>query len=247
MFSFKSGMQSLPKAISNKLGDKVKYNCNVERVTKATSEYEIIFKSNNNFETISADIVISAMPAYSAASVFKDMNRELADHLNNIYYPPVKVLYLVFMNEMIGQALDGFGFLIPAAEGKTFLGSIWSSAIFPSVAKNGFAAFTLFLGGARSPKMFDDGNGGIVDRALREFKEIMKIKDDPKIIKEKMWHKAIPQYNLGYIEHERYFQKFEIDNPGIFLSGNYRGGVSIGDCIKNSELTFNRINDFIRR
>jgi oxygen-dependent protoporphyrinogen oxidase len=56
-----------------------------------------------------------------------------------------------------------------------------------------------------------------------------------------MWLKAIPQYNVGYIEKENYFNKFEKEHPGIFLSGNYRGGISVGDCIKNSEITVSRI------
>ena len=81
----------------------------------------------------------------------------------------------------------------------------------------------------------------LIEKALSEFKQIMNIKADPILIKEKLWLKAIPQYNLGYIEHENYFDKFEKDNPGLFLSGNYRGGISVGDCVKNSELVVKRM------
>jgi oxygen-dependent protoporphyrinogen oxidase len=82
---------------------------------------------------------------------------------------------------------------------------------------------------------------------IKEFKEIMNIDEDPVFIKEKMWPKAIPQYRIGYIEHERYFEQFESSNPGIFLGGNYRGGISVGDCVRNSELTVKRICDCINR
>ena len=60
-----------------------------------------------------------------------------------------------------------------------------------------------------------------------------------------MWQRAIPQYTIGYVEHERYFEKFEQDNPGIFLSGNYRGGISVGDCIKNSEIISLNIEKYL--
>jgi len=73
----------------------------------------------------------------------------------------------------------------------------------------------------------------------------MKVKDDPVNVKAKLWEKAIPQYNLGYIEHENYFDKFENENPGIFISGNFRGGISVGDCIKNSELVSNKIKSSV--
>jgi oxygen-dependent protoporphyrinogen oxidase len=73
----------------------------------------------------------------------------------------------------------------------------------------------------------------------------MKIKEEPVFIRERMWEKAIPQYNIGYIEHENYFDQFEKNNPGIILSGNYRGGISVGDCIKNSEVVYNKVKTLI--
>ena len=247
MFSFKKGMQSFPEAIADKLGDNVRYNCKVERVVKSGSKFKVLYRYKDRSEEIIADIVLSTVPAYHAASIFDDWEGKLVDHLNTIYYPPVKVLYLGFRKETVGQVLDGFGFLIPEKENKTFLGAIWSSAIFPCRATDDMAAFTLFVGGARSPELCNNGNDRHINSVIKEFREIMKIDEDPVFIKEKMWPKAIPQYRLGYIEHERFFEQFESNNPGIFLSGNYRGGISVGDCVKNSELTVKRICDYIKR
>ena len=247
MFSFKKGMQSFPEAIAAKLGDNVRYNCKVERVVKSGSKFKVLYNYNDRSEEIIANIVLSTVPAYHAASIFDDWDGKLVDHLNNIYYPPVKVLYLGFRKEAVGQVLDGFGFLIPEKENKTFLGAIWSSAIFPYRATDDMTAFTLFVGGARSPELVDNENDKHINSVIKEFKEIMNIDEEPVFIKEKIWPKAIPQYRLGYIEHERYFEKFESNNPGIFLGGNYRGGISVGDCVKNSELTVKRICDYINR
>jgi oxygen-dependent protoporphyrinogen oxidase len=247
MFSFKKGMQSFPEAIAAKLGDNVRYNCKVERVVKSGSKFKVLYRYKDRSEEIIADIVLSTVPAYHAATIFDDWEGKLVDHLNTIYYPPVKVLYLGFRKETVGQVLDGFGFLIPEKENKTFLGAIWSSAIFPCRATDDMAAFTLFVGGARSPELCNNGNDRHINSVIKEFREIMKIDEDPVFIKEKMWPKAIPQYCLGYIEHERFFEQFESNNPGIFLSGNYRGGISVGDCVKNSELTVKRICDYIKR
>jgi len=246
MFSFKKGMQTLPIAIADRLNDKIMYNCNVEKVVKSDDGYDILYKHVNKSEKISSDIVLSAIPSYQAASIFDDKNSQIFNQLNEIYYPPVKVLYLVYKKEVVGQALDGFGFLIPAIENRSFLGAIWTSAIFSDRSKDEFSVFTLFIGGARSPEIFDDGNDRLIENVIKEFNEIMGINDVPLIIKERMWSKAIPQYNIGHIEHERFFEDFEIKNPGIFLSGNYRGGIAIGDCIKNSKLSSNRINDYIQ-
>lgn len=247
MFSFKNGMQSFPEAIAAKLGSNVRYNCKVEKVVKSGSKFKVLCNYNDRSKEIIADIVLSTVPAYHAASIFNDWEGKLVDHLSSIYYPPVKVLYLGFRKEAVGQVLDGFGFLIPEKENKTFLGAIWSSAIFPYRATDDMTAFTLFVGGARSPELFNNGNDQHMNRVIKEFKEIMNIHEAPVFIREKMWPKAIPQYSLGYIEHERYFERFESNNPGIFLGGNYRGGISVGDCVKNSELTVKRICDYINR
>jgi oxygen-dependent protoporphyrinogen oxidase len=153
------------------------------------------------------------------------------------------VLYLGFNKKEIGKNLDGFGYLIPSKEKKSFLGAIWTSTIFPNRCDDDKAAFTLFIGGARSPYLFDIEKEKLLGKVLSEFKNIMQIKTDPVFIKERMWQRAIPQYNLGYIEHENYFDNFEKENPGIFISGNFRGGISVGDCVKNSEIVFNKIKD----
>jgi oxygen-dependent protoporphyrinogen oxidase len=244
MFSFKKGMQSFPAAIAGKLEDSIRYDCKVESVAKSGSKFKVMFSHNHRLEEMITDVVLSTVPAYHAASVFNGWGNKLLNHLSDIYYPPVKVLYLGFRKEAVGQVLDGFGFLIPEKENKMFLGAIWNSAIFPFRANDDMTAFTLFIGGARSPELFDNDDGRYIGTVMKEFGEIMKIRKAPVFISEKMWPKAIPQYSIGYIEHERYFDTFESNNPGIFLSGNYRGGISVGDCIKNSKLTVKRICEY---
>ena len=105
------------------------------------------------------------------------MDPQLSLHLKDIYYPPVKVLYLGYPKAAIRQPLDGFGFLVPEKEKKTFLGAIWSSTIFPERSRDDFAAFTLFIGGARSPELFEGDHDLLNETVIAEFQEIMGIND----------------------------------------------------------------------
>lgn len=251
MFSFKSGMQTFPKAITKTLEGKIALECRVKSVERPhchgqreagrVEKWQIRYERNGEERALECDNIISTVPAYIAAEIFGGLDSELINHLNSIYYPPVMVLYLGFNKDDIGIPLDGFGYLIPSKEKKNFLGAIWSSTIFPNRSSENKAAFTLFVGGARSPQILDAQKDILIKNALTEFKKIMKTDSEPVIIKAKMWQKAIPQYNIGHIEHENYFDKFEKENPGIFLSGNYRGGISVGDCVKNSELVYNKV------
>lgn len=234
MFSFKDGMQILPKTLVEKLGAKVFLSSEVGSVEKIESQYKINFTTDRKNYSLNADIVISTLPAYITAEIFNGWDEKLIEHLKRIYYPPVLVLYLGYDKKDIGQPLDGFGYLIPAKENKSYLGAIWSSVIFPNRSPEDKAAFTLFVGGSRNPEVLNSDLTSLIEKVRTEFESTMQIKNKPAYHSHKFWQKAIPQYNLGYIEHENYFEKFEMNNPGIFLSGNYRGGISIGDCIKHA-------------
>jgi oxygen-dependent protoporphyrinogen oxidase len=242
MFSFVNGMQVLPKAISEKLGDNIHLHSEVTSIEKLEQGYKINYNDAGSPTTLNCNFIISTIPAYTAAGVFSGLDPKLADHLNKVYYPPVLVLYLAYEKKNIGRPLDGFGFLIPAKEKKSFLGAIWSSVLFPNRSSDENASFTLFVGGARDPEVVNYDKELLFKKVRNEFESLMRITGEPVHISYKFWPKAIPQYNIGYIEHENYFIKFEDENPGLILAGNYREGISVGDCIKNAEKILNKIN-----
>ncbi|HEY6906282.1 MAG TPA: protoporphyrinogen oxidase [Ignavibacteriaceae bacterium] len=241
MFSFKEGMQKLPAALAAWLGERVHTFCDVTSIEKTGDRYRIKYNNAGHPKEIDCDILISTVPAYIAAELFRTWDEKLTEHLGAVYYPPVLALMLGYNKESIRQALDGFGFLVPAKERRSFLGAIWSSVIFPDRADDDKAAFTLFVGGARDPEVGNIDKEILIKKVRAEFEKIMGITEEPVYTGYKYWAKAIPQYNLGYIEHERYFDDFENKNPGLFFSGNYRGGISIGDCLKNGELLADKI------
>ncbi len=243
MFSFAEGMQKLPNAIASYLGDRVHTFCDVTSIEKNGNGFKIKYNNAGHLKEIDCDILLSTIPAYTAAELFKSWDEKLTEHFNAVYYPPVLALMLGYNKESIRQSLDGFGFLVPAKERRSFLGAIWSSVIFPNRADDDKAAFTLFVGGARDPEVGNIDKEVLIRKVRGEFEKIMGITEDPVYIGYKYWTRSIPQYNIGYIEHERYFDEFEKNNPGLYLSGNYRGGISIGDCLKNGELIFERIKN----
>lgn len=242
MFSFKNGMQTLPNALASSLKEKIIFLSEVISIKKNNGNYKIVYNHAGAESTLLCENIISTLPAYSAAELFKNIDENLYKHLIDIYYPPVLVLYLTYKKEDIKIPLDGFGFLIPSKENKSFLGAIWNSVIFQNRASKDTASFTLFAGGSRNPEIGKTDKEIIIKKIKNEFEEIMKINGEPILTSYKFWNRAIPQYNTGYIEHENYFKEFEKNNPGIILSGSYRGGISIGDCINTGKTIFNKLN-----
>ncbi|MFN3694250.1 MAG: protoporphyrinogen oxidase [Ignavibacterium sp.] len=241
MLSFKSGMIALPKAIADYFGDKLILSAEVVSVDKTADGYIVSYRHNGIDEAIACDAVLSTVPAFVAGDLFSKFNENFKTHCDSIYYPPVLVYFLAYNKKDIKQPLDGFGFLIPEKENKSFLGALWNSVIFPFRADDKFATFTLFIGGSRNPEFVKEDRKKLLDKVRNEFEQLMKISGEQVYSSHRFWEKAIPQYNIGYIEHERFFDEFEKQNPGLFISGNFRGGISVGDCIKNAELVAEKI------
>ena len=242
MLSFKSGMIALPKAIEKYFGSNILLSSEVISVDKEQNGFVVSYKQNGNTNRINCDAVLSTIPSYAATNLFTKYDKVFKTHGDAIYYPPVLVYYLVYDRKSIKQDLDGFGFLIPAKENKSFLGALWSSVIFSDRTDEAKAAFTLFIGGSRNPDFVKEERTSLLLKVRKEFEELLGITASPVFSSERFWEKAIPQYNLGYIEHEKFFDEFEKQNPGIFISGNFRGGISVGDCIKNAALVCDKIN-----
>jgi len=236
MFSFKDGMIVLPKALSKFLHTNLVLQAEVQKIEKQNDEYVISYLRGSENNSVDADFIISTVPAFVAADLFGSLDEAVRKHLLNIYYPPMLVQYLAYKKEHVKQLLDGFGLLIPSKERKSILGAIWNSVIFPNRSPEETTSFTIFIGGARDPEIFSLDKELLFMKVRAEFETLMKISGEPIFSTYKFWPKAIPQYNIGYVEDENYFDKFEKKFPGIILSGSYRGGISVGDCIKNSEI-----------
>lgn len=246
MLSFKSGMIALPKAIEKYFGNNILLSTEVVSVDKNENGFSVSYNKNGVINKIDCDAVLSTIPAYEASNIFTKYDKDFKTHTDAIYYPPVLVYYLVYDKKVIKQNLDGFGFLIPAKENKSFLGALWSSVIFSDRTDEDNAAFTLFIGGSRNPEFVKEDRISLLTKVRKEFESLMGISAEPIFTSERFWEKAIPQYNLGYIEHERFFDDFEKRNPCLYISGNFRGGISVGDCIKNAELVAEKISNNVK-
>ena len=250
MFAFKAGMQAFPTAIGNALDKHAITGMTVERLKsidkRGSPMWEISGKRKGKPFRLLADVVVTAIPSYLTAPLIAPLDRAVAESLKNIYYPPVVEVFLGFKTADIRRPLDGFGFLVPAIERRKILGTIWSSSLFPGRAPDGFAALTTFVGGSRQPELADESDNDIIDMVLGELSSIMGVTGKPAFRRIARWKRAIPQYNLGHLAIIGRIERFELDYPGVFVSGNFRGGISVGDCIINSEKTAVRVQDFLR-
>jgi oxygen-dependent protoporphyrinogen oxidase len=249
LFSFLDGMQSLPDTLATSLGGSIRYNCPVETIIPVRAgRFPVYTVYGPNNTAIASDVkaVVLSAPAYATAGIVHPIDPEMAKTLESIYYPPVVEVFTGFKQEQVGQPLDGFGFLIPEKEQRKILGTIWSSALFPSRAPREHVALTTFVGGARQPTLTEQDDERVASAVLSELKTIMRVEGQPVHTKVTRWAKAIPQYTLGYPEILKAMNRFEQNFRGAFLCSNYRGGIAVGDCVANAEDTTKKVLEHLK-
>ncbi len=244
--SFKDGMQTLPYAIAKTLGSNVRTNVTVNDIRRTENGRFILETEGSTLDSREFDAVVISSPAHVAASILNGIDRPLAEDLSGIYYPPVAVVSAAFNSSDLSVPLEGFGFLVPRSENRRILGCLWPSAVFDGRAPKGVGLTTTFIGGSRQAELVDLSDTELIDLAMNEIASILGITAEPLFIKLKKWPRAIPQYNLGYESVINAIERFHAANPGMYLSGNYYNGISVGECIKNGAKTANAVAQFLQ-
>lgn len=231
LISFDGGIQLLPLTIARQLGDTLQLKAAVQSVSAAEGGWEIGLQ-NGRKEMHRA--VVSTIPGHRLYEVWVDEGSRLPFRkLAQIEYAPMSVLALGFRREQIDHPLDGFGMLIPEKEPFSLLGCLFSSSLFASRAPGGNALLTCFIGGARNPEGAFFSIQRLIVEVMPQLQELLGAKGKPVFQHHTYWEKAIPQYTVGYDTYLETMRQIEDTNPGFYLAGNYRGGVSVPDCILN--------------
>lgn len=190
---------------------------------------------------LDADAVVLAAPAYDAGALLGPLDAELADLAYGIPYVPAAVVCLGYRAADVPHPLDGFGFLIPRAEGRKILGSRWDSSTFARRAPDGSALLTQIVGGARNPELLALGDDELLAVVEEEMRATMGIAVPPAYVKIVRWRRAIPQYLVGHGERLKRIEGRVAALGGLFLAGNAYYGIGINDCTAHAAAVAPRV------
>jgi oxygen-dependent protoporphyrinogen oxidase len=247
LMSFKKGMGTIISALENELKEKIQKDAKLTAIKKYSGGYEIAYEKNGQYKSVTTHSVILTIPAFAYKEIEMGFDFPLGDHLASIPYPSVAMVFFGYKKAPLSVALDGFGFLVPRKENKNILGTIWSSTIFSDRAPEGGIALTTFVGGTRQPHIAIKPDTELTELVTKDLRDLMGINVPPDVIVIKKWTQAIPQYNVGYQKIMDAVNDFETCQKGMFLSGNFRGGISVSDCIKQGYALSERIADYLKK
>lgn len=251
MISFDGGLQVLTDELAGRIGSGFRPGTTVGSIRRTGAGWMLDLAGNGAGGASTAgpfDAVLYAGTAYSLAGMrISDDPRPAPDSpgddnrrpdgaadlsvLSEILHPPVTSLTLGFRRADVAHPLDGFGVLIPEVEPFAILGALFTSSLFPGRAPDGSVTMTCFLGGTRRPETAGGETGEVVEIALRDLRKLLGVTGEPTFVHRSFYRRAIPQYDVGYGRYLDAMAAAERRWPGLFIAGNFRDGISLGNSI----------------
>jgi oxygen-dependent protoporphyrinogen oxidase len=248
--SFRRGVATLTEAMAANLGDAARSGARAEEITKTDAgghaNYNIRMVQGGREEIITARAVVMATPAYAASHLLAHVSADLAKTLSGVEYASMAVVATAYYTQQAGTPLAGFGVLIPRSEKYRTLGIVWNSSLFSGRAPQGQSVLTSFLGGATDPEIVEKPQAEIEAIAHAENSRILGITGQPTISTVWKHQKALPQYNLGHSHAVRAIRDGERATPGLYFTGNYLDGPSVGKCVEMGFQTAEAVRAYLQ-
>jgi len=241
--NFPGGIRRLVDALAVKLGQSAITGAEIVAIRGSSGSahrmFELTYRLGGAMQSLSSTALVVAAPADETARLLSGIAPGFAESLGRIEYAGVAQVSAGYGLEQINywnaeKGLEGFGFLVPRAEGLRLLGTVWNSSLFAERAPTGMVTFTSFLGGMTDSEIVSKTPGQIAVIANSELASILGITGEPAGQHVSSWRRALPQYNIGHQGVVSAVRDLTVRTPGIFLAGNYFAGPSIGACIENA-------------
>jgi oxygen-dependent protoporphyrinogen oxidase len=216
----------------------LRLNSPVAGISQNAAGYRVELENGQSLE---AEAVILAAPAWAAAQVLAGFDPKLADSLGAIPYASTATVSLAYRQDDLPRALDGYGYVIPRRAGRRALACTWTSTKFPHRAPEGYALIRVFVGRAGQESEIPWNEPDLLALAHEELELTLGIKTDALVARVFMWEKAMPQYNLGHPALLKRIDAALEQHPGLALAGNGYHGIGIPDCIHSAELAVARV------
>jgi oxygen-dependent protoporphyrinogen oxidase len=225
-----TGLAEIVEALVESLKSKVNLRLNT-RATRITqpSTWNVELDTG---ETLTADELILATPAYASGSLLASLNPTLGSDLMSIPYASTATISLAYRESDLPRKLDGYGYIIPRRAGRKALACTWTSTKFPHRAPNGYALIRVFVGRAGQDIPWNEND--LLALAKEELNLTLGITAKPILARVFMWDKAMPQYNLGHPETLKRIDAELEKYPSLALAGNGYRGIGIPDCIHST-------------
>ena len=226
--SFSGGIQEMTDGVAAALSGKILTGNSVQKIEQKDGGFSLTLDDSQQHDV---DLVVTAAPAYAVANMLDNLNDKSSTILRQIPYATMNVICFGYQQERISFDLNGFGYLIPKAEGCNTLGTLWDSSIFSNRAPEGKVLLRSMMGGAANGGAIDFSEDEVKARTMTDLKQIMGINCEPDFVKIFRHRHAIPQYTCGHAQRLQELDASLQGSSDLILTGNAFYGVGLNDCV----------------
>jgi oxygen-dependent protoporphyrinogen oxidase len=230
--SFHGGLETVVHALVERLGARLRLATPVEGLARSNGGWSLALP---NAETLEAERVVIASPAWKAAPLLRDLDPDLAREVGAIPSAPVVVVCLGFTEGSLRGVEKGFGFLVPGREELPILGTLFDTWVFPNRSQPGHVLLRTMIGGARDPNAMEETDDQLIARALGALRRLLGVTADPEMVLVVRHPRGIPQYPVGHPQTLERIDKALAPHSGLALAGNSYRGIAMNACIKEAE------------
>jgi oxygen-dependent protoporphyrinogen oxidase len=229
--SLRSGMGTLAAALGDGLErTELLLGRVAARVSRRAVGYEIELDGGDSVE---ADGVVVAAPAFVAAELLEDLDADLAAAHAGIPYASSVVVSLAFSRADV-LPLDGYGYVVPRVEGTNVLACTWTSQKWEDRAPDGSVLVRVYAGRFGGRDLTADSDSDLVALARDEVRHTGVIAP-PTLTRVHRWPGGMPQYVMGHPDRVARIEAALTGHPGLAVAGAAYNGVGIPDCIRSGE------------
>ncbi|HEY4896763.1 MAG TPA: protoporphyrinogen oxidase [Solirubrobacteraceae bacterium] len=191
-------------------------------------------------ETLDADHVILAVPAFAAAAILAEACPAAAEELAGIPYASVATIALSYPVEAFGDPLAGSGFLVARRPGRTITACTWSSAKWPHLAGD-TVLLKCSAGHASDRSALDLDDEQLIRSVRADLAQAMNLHAAPLDARVFRFERALPQYTVGHLERVARIDGELARLPTVSVSGAAYRGVGVAACISDGQAAADRV------
>jgi oxygen-dependent protoporphyrinogen oxidase len=232
--SLRGGMQQLIDALAARLHPaSVRLAAPVSGLDKTAEGWRV--ESLGVWEAY--DSIVMASPAWAAGALLGSVDAALGEELAAIPYSSSITVNLIYDDAKLGRLPEGFGFLVPAIEGRAMLACTFVHRKFLGRTPPGKAVLRAFLGGMKNEALLAETDEALVATVRRELAAILGeavvgLAMEPEHAQVSRWRRAMAQYAVGHQERMARVAARVSALHGLRLAGNAYDGIGIPDCIR---------------
>ena len=175
----------------------------------------------------------SRRPRSSTAELVAELDGELAEAHAEIPYASSVVVTLGFSRADV-VPLDGYGYVVPRAEGGDVLACTWSSQKWEHRAPEEAVLLRVYAGRFGGRDVTTDADDELVAARPRRGR-VPRCLRDAAPVRVHRWPLGMPQYVIGHPDRLERIETALAAHPGLAVAGAAYRGVGIPDCIASGE------------